>query len=190
MFVSVKQVLAFQKSWRSFSPITVLLHNDSARPGGGGGGGGGAGVTCPHPLRRGRGECPIFFSHIYMYGNVLVVFGSFWGGLGYFEAVGFDEAVGFEKRNLAHYMYGDGLVVFGVFLVGLGYFEAVGFQKRNLAHYMYGDALVGFGMVLGGLGCFNGPHDGYANRSNSKTSLPRAKGSPTDSRTVLPRAIG
>ena len=66
-------------------------------------------------------------------------------------------------------MYGDGLVVFGV---GLGYFEAVGFQKRNLAHYMYGDALVGFGMVFGGYGCFNGPHDGYANRSNSKTSLP------------------
>ena len=69
------------------------------------------------------------------------------GGLGYFEAVGF------QKRNLAHYMYGsmygDGLVVFWV---GLGYFEA----------------------VLGGLGCFNGPHDGYANRSNSKTSLPRA----------------
>ena len=57
-------------------------------------------------------------------------------------------------------------------------------KKRNLAHYMYGDALVGFGMVLGGYGCFNGPHDGYANRSNSKTSLP------TDSRTVLPRAVG
>ena len=45
---------------------------------------------------------------------------------------------------------------------------------------MHGDALVG----LGGYGCFNGPHDGYANRSNSKTSLP------TDSRTVLPRAVG
>ena len=53
-----------------------------------------------------------------------------------------------------------------MFWVGLGYFEAVGFQKRNLAHYTL--------MVLGGLGCFNGPHDGYANRSNSKTSLPRA----------------
>ena len=49
---------------------------------------------------------------------------------------------------------------------------------------MYADALVGFGMVLGGYGCFNRPHDGYANRSNSKTSLP------TDSRTVLPRAVG
>ena len=102
-----------------------------------------------------------------MYGNVLVVFGVFWGGLGYFEAVGF------QKRNLAHYMYGDGLVVFVVFWVGLGYFEVVGFQIRNLAHYMYGYALVGFGVVLGGLECFNGPHDGYANRSNSKTSLPR-----------------
>ena len=28
-------------------------------------------------------------------------------------------------------------------------------------------------MVWGVLGCFNGPHDGYANRSNSQTSLPR-----------------
>ena len=55
---------------------------------------------------------------------------------------------------------------------------------------MYGNALVGIGMVLGGYGCFNGPHDGYANRSNSKTSLPRAIISPTDSRTVLPRAVG
>ena len=56
----------------------------------------------------------------------------------------------------------------------LGCFEAEDFKKKNIAHYMYCDALVGFGMVLGGLGCFNGPHDGYANRSNSKTSLPRA----------------
>ena len=58
-------------------------------------------------------------SRIYMYGNGLVVFGVFWGGLGYFEAVGF------QKRNLAHYMYGDGgvwgvLGWFGVFWVGLG----------------------------------------------------------------------
>ena len=51
-----------------------------------------------------------------MYGNGLVVFGVFGGGLGYFEAVGF------QKRNLAHYMYGDGLVVFGVFWGGLGCF--------------------------------------------------------------------
>ena len=82
-----------------------------------------AGGTCPHPPRRGRGECPKKNSRIYMYCNGLVVFGVFWDGLGYFETVGF------QKRNLAHYMYGDGLVV--VFWVGLGYFEAVGFQKRN-----------------------------------------------------------
>ena len=46
--------------------------------------------------------------------------------------------------------------------------------------------------VWGGLGCFNGPHDGYANskvKSNSQTSLPRALGSPTDSRTVLLRSV-
>ena len=68
-----------------------------------------AGETCPYPPRRGCDECPKKkFAH-YMYGNGLVVFGVFWGGLGYFEAVGF------QKRNLAHYMYGDGLVVFGVF---------------------------------------------------------------------------
>ena len=80
-----------------------------------------AGGTCPYPPRRGRGECPKIFSHIYMYGNGLVVFGVFWGVSGYFEAVGF------QKRNLALYMYDDGLVVFwgvlgwfGVFWVGLG----------------------------------------------------------------------
>ena len=74
-------------------------------------------------------------------------------------------------------------VVWGV-LGRFRVFRGRRFQKRNLAHYMYGDAMVGFGMVLGGYGCFNGPHDGYANRLNSKTSLP------TDSRTVLPRAVG
>ena len=67
-----------------------------------------------HPPRRGRGECPKKNTRIYMYGNGLVVFGVFWGGLGYFEAVGF------QKRNLAHYMYGDALVVFGVFWGGWG----------------------------------------------------------------------
>ena len=46
-------------------------------------------------------------------------------------------------------------------------------RYRQVSREWYGDALVGFGVVLGGLGCFNGPHDGYANRSNSKTSLPR-----------------
>ena len=49
-----------------------------------------------------------------MYGNGLVVFGVFLGGLGYFEAVGFQE------RNLAHYMYSDALVVFGLFWGGWG----------------------------------------------------------------------
>ena len=43
------------------------------------------------------------------------------------------------------------------------------------------------GVFLGG---FDGPHDGYAFRSNSQTSLPRAIGIPTDSRTVLLRAVG
>ena len=135
--------------------LYVLLHNASAGPGGG--------ERAPTPHEEAAvSVLKNFFAHLYV-----VVFGVFWGGLGYFEAVGF------QKRNLAHYMNGDGLVVFGVFWVGLGYFEAVGFQKRNLAYYMYGDALVGFGVVWGGLGCFNGPHDGYANRSNSKTSLLR-----------------
>ena len=45
-------------------------------------------------------------------------------------------------------------------------------------------------MFLDGLGCFNGPHDGYGNRSNSQTSLPRSIVSPTDSWTVLPRSVG
>ena len=45
-------------------------------------------------------------------------------------------------------------------------------------------------MVWGVLGCFNGPRDVYAGRSNSQTSLPRAIGSPTDSRTALLRAVG
>ena len=66
-------------------------------------------------------------------------------------------------------MYGDGLVVLGVFWVGLGYFEAVGFQKKKKR--IICTVMLWWGL---GLGCFNGPHDGYANRSNSKTSLPRA----------------
>ena len=45
-------------------------------------------------------------------------------------------------------------------------------------------------MFLGGFECFDGPHDGYANRSNSQTSLPQAICSPTYSRTVLLRAVG
>ena len=63
-------------------------------------------------------------------------------------------------------------------------------KKFFFSHYMYGNGLVEFGVLWGGLGYLKRPHDGYANRSNSQTSLPRAIGSPTDSRTVLPRAIG
>ena len=37
---------------------------------------------------------------------------------------------------------------------------------------------------LGGLGCFNGPHDGYANRSNSQMSLLCAKAQGVNSVTV------
>ena len=62
---------------------------------------------------------------------------------------------------------------------------------------MYGNSLVEVwgvlgwcGVFWGGFECLGEPHDGYANRSSSQTSLPRAKGSPTDSRTVLLRAVG
>ena len=82
------QVLAFQKSWRSFSPITVcIIAQCQCRTGGEAGG------TCPYPPRRGRGECPKKFPRIFMYGNGLVVFGVVWGGLGYFEAVGFQKEI-------------------------------------------------------------------------------------------------
>ena len=87
-----------------------------------------AGGTCPHPPRRGRGECPKKNLRIYMYGNGLVVFGVFWSGLGYFEAVGF------QKRNLAHYMYGDALVGFGMVLGGYGCFN--GPHDRAVAAYL------------------------------------------------------
>ena len=62
------QVLAFQKSWRSFSPITVcIIAQCQCRTGGEAGG------TCPYPPRRGRGECPKkTFVH------------CVWGGLGCF----------------------------------------------------------------------------------------------------------
>ena len=92
------------------------------------------GARAPTPHEEAAVSVLKKFSRIFMYGNGLAVFGVFWGGLGYFEAVGF------QKRNLAHYMYGDGLVVFGgvfgwfgVFWVGVGYFEAVGFQKKKLS---------------------------------------------------------
>ena len=45
-------------------------------------------------------------------------------------------------------------------------------------------------MVWWSLGWFGVFHDGYANRTNSQMSLPRAIGRATDSRTVLPRAVG
>ena len=49
------------------------------------------------------------------------------------------------------------------------------------------DASVGcFVVAWGVLGSFKGPHDGYANRSNSQTSLPR----PTDFTDILLRAVG
>ena len=63
-------------------------------------------------------------SRIYMYGNGLVVFGVFWGGLGYFEAVGFQKRI---KRIICTVMDWWYLGWFGGFWVGLGYFEAVGF---------------------------------------------------------------
>ena len=121
------QVLAFQKSWRSFSPITVCIIAQCQCPTGGGVGGWG---HVPPPPRRGRGECPkIFF-------RTFICTVMFWWCLGCFWVVwgiSYFEAVGFQKRNLAHYMYGDGLVVFGVFWVCLGYFEAVGFPKKKFS---------------------------------------------------------
>ena len=53
--VSEQQVLAFQKSWRSFSPITVcIIAQCQCRTGGGGGGGagGGLGHVPPPPTKR------------------------------------------------------------------------------------------------------------------------------------------
>ena len=55
MMEAAAQVIAFQKSWRSFSPITVcILAQCQCRTQGGGGGGG---TRAPHPQQRGR-ECP------------------------------------------------------------------------------------------------------------------------------------
>ena len=116
-----------------------------------------------------------------MYGNVLVVFGVFWGGLGYFEAVGF------QKRNLVHYMYSGGLVVFWV---GLGYFEAVGFQKRNLAHFMYGELWWGLGWFWVVWGVSLDRTTVMLTDQIRKRVCLALIGSPTDSRTVLPRAVG
>ena len=90
------------------------------------------------------------------------------GGLGACASHPHEEDVSVIKQFFfAHYMYGNGLVEFVVFWGGLGCSGVV------------------WGLVVW---CFNGPHDCYANRSNSQTSL--YIGSPIDSRTVLPRTIG
>ena len=77
-----QQAVAFQKSWRSFSPITVcIIAQCQCRTGGGGGVGG----MCPPPPppRRGRGECPkkIFRTFIctVMFWWCLECFGVVWG---------------------------------------------------------------------------------------------------------------
>ena len=88
------------------------------------------GACAPTPHEEAAVSVLKFFSRIYMYGNGLVVFAVFWGGLGYFEAVGF------QKRNLVHYMYGDGLVVFGVVwgvLGRFGVFRGRRFPKKKFS---------------------------------------------------------
>ena len=77
-----------------------------------------------------------------------------------------------------------------MFWVGLGYFEAVGFQKRNLAYYMYGDALVGFGMVWVVMGYSMDRTTAMLTDQIRKRVCLALIGSHTDSRTVLPRAVG
>ena len=73
------QVLAFQKSWRSFSPITVcIIALCQCRTGGGGG----RGARAPIPHEEAAVSAIKKNSRIYMYGNVLLVFGVFlvvWG---------------------------------------------------------------------------------------------------------------
>ena len=70
-----EQVLAFQKSWRSFSPITVCIIAQCQCQTGGGGGGGGGGARAPTPHEEAAVSVLKSFSRIYMYGNGLVVFG-------------------------------------------------------------------------------------------------------------------
>ena len=52
MMEAAAHIIAFQKSCRSFSPITVCILAQCQ-----GGGGEGGGTRAPHPQRRGR-ECP------------------------------------------------------------------------------------------------------------------------------------
>ena len=56
--------------------------------------------------------------------------------------------------------------------------EAVSVIKKHIffAHDMYGNGLVEIWGFWDGFECFDGPHDGYANRSNSQTCWPRAIG--------------
>ena len=79
MMEAAAQVIAFQKSWRSFSPITVCILAQCQCKTQGRGGGGGGGTRAPHLQRRGR-EYPkeFLFGH-YMYCNGFVEFGEFWG---------------------------------------------------------------------------------------------------------------
>ena len=71
------QVLAFQKSWRSFNPITVcIIAQCQCRTGGVGGR---LGARAPTPHEEAAVSVLKKFSRIYMYGNGLVVFGVFWG---------------------------------------------------------------------------------------------------------------
>ena len=81
--VCIIQVLAFQKSWRSFSPIIVCIIAQCQcwTRGGGGGRRGGAGGTCPRPPRRGCGECPKNFFRTF----ICTV--MFWWCLGCFRVV-------------------------------------------------------------------------------------------------------
>ena len=138
--VKIIQVLAFQKSWRSFSPITVcILHNASA------GLGVRLGARAPTPHEEAAVSVLKKKSRIYMHGNGLVVFEVFWGGLRYFVAVGF------QKRNLAHYMYGDGLVVFGVVWGVLGRFGV--FWGRRFPKKKFSALYVRW--------CFGGVWDGF-----------------------------
>ena len=96
-----------QKSWRSFSPITVcIIAQCQCRTGGEAGG------TCPYPHEE--AAVSILKNFRAFICTVMV-----WWCLGWF---GVFRGRRFSKRNLAHYLYGDGLVVFGVVWGVLGRF--------------------------------------------------------------------
>ena len=90
------------------------------------------GASAPTPHEEAAVSVLKFFSRIYMYGNGLVVFGVFWGGLGYFEAVGF------QKRNLkikriCTVMVWWNLGCFGVVLGRFGVFRVRRFPKKKFS---------------------------------------------------------